>query len=783
MERAKRQESDESPIFSILPEISDDVSRPSFASSVDWSQSTTHTNNFHNMSSSNGINFEFSGIPTTHQSIVPANLQAKEATTSTAGNTSTRIPEKETTSNVSLTTAVEHNRQLLILALLEQVAALNDATPRTFALHVMHLLENQIIEPSTVRHLFDYHGLIPKHMKGDHPKAEAGPPKNSNEFNNALTMKPLQQEREVQLALLRQYFLSQPTSTTKTSAGSQNVPKGPQSIHINQMKLQLHPNIFSLQRHPLLTSRCQRDFHHISYLSSGSFGSVHHVQNKLDTVEYALKQIYFHNKGFEQHTVDLVLREVKCLAQLNHKHCVRYYTSWLEPSWNSSNRQNGHQNGAGINQNNLGQTRNLLALTDYPNNALADVIKDMDKIGLVEQNQIAIIEKLSSSPNQQDFDYSVGDEQSISIGGYGDDSDYSEWSENVKGDNSEWTDDARGRTSSSGDGKDQNQRPVNQQKQKQTKTSDASTFHYQICLYIQMELCKPTTLLDWINHRNNCYRKENEHDIEFHKARLDFALSIMEQISSGLEHVHSKNIVHRDLKPANIFSCKNTPNVFKIGDFGLSKSMKPPSKMGRSNEAGFTTTDMDVDIDVGLKAKNTLGIGTASYSSPEQMCSSNYGPPSDIFSLGLICLELVGNYNTGHLRARAFDSIRKSRKVLLFLSSHFDKNGKNNNCMQVASALEILKDLILVMTEEDPSKRPSSSLVSKSIQNAKKSLQRKHQKNAEDISKVQLLEKELGVKNAIIREQSLKIEEMEQTITFLKNQLETNQEKCYKSIS
>ena len=130
-----------------------------------------------------------------------------------------------------------------------------------------------------------------------------------------------------------------------------------------------------------------------------------------------------------------------------------------------------------------------------------------------------------------------------------------------------------------------------------------------------------------------------------------------------------------------------------------------------------------------------------------------------------------------------FDSIRKSRKVLLFLSSHFDKNGKNNNCMQVASALEILKDLILVMTEEDPSKRPSSSLVSKSIQNAKKSLQRKHQKNAEDISKVQLLEKELGVKNAIIREQSLKIEEMEQTITFLKNQLETNQEKCYKSIS
>ena len=45
-------------------------------------------------------------------------------------------------------------------------------------------------------------------------------------------------------------------------------------------------------------------------------------------------------------------------------------------------------------------------------------------------------------------------------------------------------------------------------------------------------------------------------------------LEYMQQLSSGLAHLHSKNIIHRDLKPLNIFQ---DGSILKIGDFGLCK--------------------------------------------------------------------------------------------------------------------------------------------------------------------------------------------------------------------
>ena len=41
------------------------------------------------------------------------------------------------------------------------------------------------------------------------------------------------------------------------------------------------------------------------------------------------------------------------------------------------------------------------------------------------------------------------------------------------------------------------------------------------------------------------------------------------QISSALQHLHSKRIMHRDLKPANIFI--DNDGDLKIGDLGLSR--------------------------------------------------------------------------------------------------------------------------------------------------------------------------------------------------------------------
>lgn len=57
----------------------------------------------------------------------------------------------------------------------------------------------------------------------------------------------------------------------------------------------------------------------------------------------------------------------------------------------------------------------------------------------------------------------------------------------------------------------------------------------------------------------------------------------------------------------------------------------------------------------------SLGIGTASYAAPEQVDSRHYGAAVDIFSLGLILLELVCSFDTEHERLDHFQKCRNQR--------------------------------------------------------------------------------------------------------------------------
>lgn len=52
-------------------------------------------------------------------------------------------------------------------------------------------------------------------------------------------------------------------------------------------------------------------------------------------------------------------------------------------------------------------------------------------------------------------------------------------------------------------------------------------------------------------------------------------------------------------------------------------------------------------------------MGTASYASPEQLQGRRYGVRSDLFSLGLVLLELCCCFTTTHERADAFQSMRR----------------------------------------------------------------------------------------------------------------------------
>lgn len=75
------------------------------------------------------------------------------------------------------------------------------------------------------------------------------------------------------------------------------------------------------------SSRFLEDFDLIRCLGKGGFGVVFEVRNKLDDCNYAVKRILLPTK---QESRERVLREVKTLANCEHKNIVRYFHAWVE---------------------------------------------------------------------------------------------------------------------------------------------------------------------------------------------------------------------------------------------------------------------------------------------------------------------------------------------------------------------------------------------------------------------------------------------------------------------
>jgi serine/threonine protein kinase len=105
------------------------------------------------------------------------------------------------------------------------------------------------------------------------------------------------------------------------------------------------------------------------------------------------------------------------------------------------------------------------------------------------------------------------------------------------------------------------------------------------------------------------------------------------QCVQGLYSIHNQGFYHRDIKPGNIFV---QDGLAKIGDLGLST---------------------DYRVEQSCLNAGSSGVGTYLYSAPE--VEEGVYQKADIYSLGVVLIELFSNFSTGMERANILSRIRQ----------------------------------------------------------------------------------------------------------------------------
>lgn len=269
-----------------------------------------------------------------------------------------------------------------------------------------------------------------------------------------------------------------------------------------------------------------------------------------------------------------------------------------------------------------------------------------------------------------------------------------------------------------------------------------------------MELCKET-LADYIEIRNKKFNSISKKHLGKLATgeELDYCLNLYDSILEGVEFIHNKqDLIHRDLKPNNIFFSFN--NDVKIGDLGLTTNslnkkceiLSPSPILNRSLEKDDDEAYMDaynksrdeigldssfrLEIEESLESAqifsnkiekpenikfnseevlmHTSNIGTLQYAAPEQLNNIYYNNKVDIFPLGLILLELIYIFNTRMEKQEIFENLRIKKTLPPVISLNFP----------------LLSELILLMTELNPERRPNISQCRSLLQNIVKSVKR-----------------------------------------------------------
>lgn len=496
------------------------------------------------------------------------------------------------------------------------------------------------------------------------------------------------------------------------AASSSLYPQGQQLHGTNAHNFAVRPKegLFQAQ-----TSRYLSEFEEICRLGKGSYGNVFKVMNKLDGQCYAVKKILI--KKVSKDDCIKVLREVKVLSSLQHVNVVGYHTAWMEhvqpaaqpesllPALESPGLQDSSDEShdssdtsSSIVFQSLGQAQTDTIATVPPRETepVTALVPAQEKGQVVcpktmrhlPENYVPCVflgkqgPKISSKCPAMNLDTSALIEEESSRSSI-------ELNNNSCIDKEYW------------------------QWAGTPTAKPAKEVQFHLMLYIQMQLCE-RSLKDWISERNNKPKEEQPSRCPYGCVNKEHTVSLLRNILEGVDYIHSRGIMHRDLKPRNIFLHGHDCHV-RIGDFGL--ACRDMIVAGHKN-----TTSPNSD------SSHTTGVGTFVYAAPEQLKGSHYDSKSDMYSIGVLALELFQPFGTEMERVRTLGDLREGKIPDSF-------------CQR----WPVMAKYIMKLTSKDPSVRPTAS---------------------------QLLESELFCsKDMVIHGLQRKVEEQEEEIIQLRRQI------------
>ena len=100
------------------------------------------------------------------------------------------------------------------------------------------------------------------------------------------------------------------------------------------------------------------------------------------------------------------------------------------------------------------------------------------------------------------------------------------------------------------------------------------------------------------------------------------AVKIVLGVLDGLEAVHEAQILHRDLKPSNVAIAKGPPEVVKLLDFGIARSLMPSEGDRRVTRTGNI-------------------VGSLDYMSPEALVNDPIDVRTDVYAAGMMLYEML----------------------------------------------------------------------------------------------------------------------------------------------